>query len=497
MYSLLFLGTISFVCSLILTPLVRNLLRRCGMLDRPDSDRKRHGQPVPKGGGIPLAISLAISFGLLLLTKFGGAEYVQAGLPLALRILPAVCVVLVTGILDDIAGLMPSEKLFGQLTAAAAAYSGGVVITGIAGHEFQPWLSLLLTVGWLVLCTNAINLIDGVDGLAAGVGLFASATTLIAALFQKNFGLAAATMPLVGALLGFLRYNFNPATVFLGDSGSLLVGFLLGSYGIWWSQKSATIVGMTAPLMALAIPLLDTAVAIVRRFLRRQPIFGPDRGHIHHRLLDRGFTPRKVVLILYSLCGIVGIFSLCITNRQFEGLVLVVFCGAAWIGIQHLGYVELGVAGRMFIEGAFRRQLSAQIALEHYEDLLDGATDLPQCWAVLERAAREFGFRSARLLLPGRSFHFGPETAAGTAWQIVVPLEDFGSIELWRALGDTWPSAVVAPFIEMVSGSLAPRLPMLTNSRHARPLNRAPEASAGQERREQLIEVPASENFSF
>lgn len=133
----------------------------------------------------------------------------------------------------------------------------------------------------------------------------------------------------------------------------------------------------------------------------------------------------------------------------------------------------------MFMEGAFRRQLSAQIALEHYEDLLDNAADLPQCWNVIEKAAREFGFGSARMMVAGRSFHFGADPAAGTAWQIVVPLEDFGSIELTRALGDTWPSGIVAPFIEMMNRTLLPRLPMLTNRPPVRALQRAATASSG------------------
>src|SRR5437764_1589081 len=137
-----------------------------------------------------------------------------------------------------------------------------------------------------------MNLIDGLDGLASGIGLFASATALLAALLQNNIALAYATVPLVGCLLGFLRFNFNPATIFLGDCGSLFIGFLLGCYGVLWSQKSATILGMTAPLMALSIPLLDTTIAIIRRFVRQQPIFSGDRDHIHHRLLDRGLTPR-------------------------------------------------------------------------------------------------------------------------------------------------------------------------------------------------------------
>src|ERR1700736_4974876 len=150
------------------------------------------------------------------------------------------------------------------------------------------------------------------------------------------------------ALLGFLRYNFNPATIFLGDSGSLLIGFLLGCYGVLWSEKSATILGMTAPMMALAIPLLDTSLAIVRRFLRQQPIFTGDRGHIHHRLLDRGFTPRKVVLTLYAACGIFATLSLLTVWAPNVGIVIVLFCACTWIGIQHLGYLEFGVAGRMF-----------------------------------------------------------------------------------------------------------------------------------------------------
>ena len=164
--------------------------------------------------------------------------------------------------------------------AACIAYAVGVQVSGIAGYLAPGWLSLPLTVLWLVACTNAFNLIDGVDGLASGVGLLAAFTTLAAALLQNNAALALATAPLVGALLAFLRYNFNPASIFLGDSGSLTIGFVLGCFGAIWSQKSATLLGMTAPLMALSIPLLDTALAVVRRFLRHQPIFkGGSQSH--------------------------------------------------------------------------------------------------------------------------------------------------------------------------------------------------------------------------
>ena len=135
-------------------------------------------------------------------------------------------------------------------------------------------------------------------GSASGVGLFATTTMLVAALIQRNLILAVATAPWPALLLGFLRYNFNPASIYLGDSGSLTIGFVLGCFGVIWSQKSATIFGMTAPLLALAIPILDTGISIFRRFLRHQPIFGADRDHIHHRLLKRGLSPKGVALVL-------------------------------------------------------------------------------------------------------------------------------------------------------------------------------------------------------
>jgi UDP-GlcNAc:undecaprenyl-phosphate/decaprenyl-phosphate GlcNAc-1-phosphate transferase len=193
-----------------------------------------------------------------------------------------------------------------------------VRIVSIGGAPTDAWWNVPLTILWLLACMNAFNLVDGLDGLAVGVGLFATLTVFTAAMMQHNMVLAVATFPLAGALLAFLCYNFNPATIFLGDSGSLLIGFLLGCYAAIWSNKSATLLGMTAPLMALSIPLLDVALAIVRRFLRRQPIFAADRGHIHHRLLDRGFTPRRVVLMLYGLCGLGRrVFSVARRDTQF------------------------------------------------------------------------------------------------------------------------------------------------------------------------------------
>jgi UDP-GlcNAc:undecaprenyl-phosphate GlcNAc-1-phosphate transferase len=302
-----------------------------------------------------------------------------------------------------------------------------------------------------------MNLIDGVDGLAAGVGFFATTTMLLAALLQGNLALAVATVPMVGCLIGFLRYNFNPATIFLGDSGSLLIGFLLGCYGVLWSQKSATILGMTAPLIALSVPLIDTTLAIVRRYLRSKSIFAADRGHIHHRLLDRGLTHREVAMVFYGLCSAAAMFSLSLVSERWESLVILLFCCVAGACIHRLGYIELGVAGRMFTQGAFRRQISSQIALKHYEELLVSAETPEECWAVIEQACREFGFHRVRLRFAGRVFEYDDGLKIAFC-NILVPISDFDAIQLSRAFESPLHSGIMAPLSDMLHRTLGEKV---------------------------------------
>src|ERR1039457_2427751 len=267
MYSLAALTLVSILASLLLTPLCRDLFLRLGLVDKPDDRRKKHRVSVPRIGGVPIALTYLGCFALLLLSPLKGGLLVQSGLPIAWKLLPAAAIIFATGLVDDLRGLKPSQKLPPQIVAALIAYWSGVQLNNIVGFHVPVWLMLPVTVVWLVGCSNAFNLIDGLDGLAAGVGLFATVTTLLAALLNGHVELAFATVPLMGALLGFLRYNFNPASIFLGDCGSLLIGFLLGAYGVLWSQESATLLGMTAPLLALAIPLLDAGISVIRRFL--------------------------------------------------------------------------------------------------------------------------------------------------------------------------------------------------------------------------------------
>jgi UDP-GlcNAc:undecaprenyl-phosphate GlcNAc-1-phosphate transferase len=327
------------------------------------------------------------------------------------------------GLFDDLFHLNAWHKLFGEIAAATAAYFAGVHVVTVGGAAFSNWWSLPLTILWLVGCCNAINLIDGVDGLAAGVSLVATSSMLMAAILQHNVLLAYATVPLVGCLLGFLRYNFAPATVFLGDCGSLTIGFLLGCYGVLWSQKSATILGMAAPVLALSIPLLDTSLAIVRRFLRRQPIFGADRGHIHHRLLDLGHSPRTVTLLLWAVCALASICSLCLSNNQLEIPVVLVFGIATWFGIRRLGYIEFDTAGKMLVRGSFRQLLCSQIALQNLESKLEATGSMDDCWNVLESSYRDFGLCSLEMQVLGRTYRTGiisEETP--NLWRIEIPL---------------------------------------------------------------------------
>jgi UDP-GlcNAc:undecaprenyl-phosphate GlcNAc-1-phosphate transferase len=460
MYSIIFLALTSLFFSLIFTPLIRRGFSGLEILDYPNSDRKVHRSPVPRIGGIPIAAAYVGAFGLLLLTPLHGASRVS--LPLVLSLVPAAMVIFTTGLLDDLIRLTPWQKLFGQLCAAALAFLGGVRICGIAGYSTAGWWSFPVTILWLVACTNAFNLIDGVDGLATGVGLLATLTTFLASLLQKNTALAFATVPMAGALSGFLPYNFNPASIFLGDCGSLPLGFLLGCCAVIWSQKSATLLGMAAPLMALSIPLLDTILAIARRFLRHQSIFGADRNHIHHRLLDRGFSPRKVALLLYGTCGIAAVFSLLhsLLNKHIGGLIIVVFCGVTWAGVRFLGYGEFTIARRLTLQGTFRHIIRAQLYLREFEHKLGVAKTGDECWTVIREAGREYGFSQICMHLGDKQYKVQlSETLPEKCWTMHIPLSDSEFVDLTHQRDFTKnPVVAITTLAEILQRSLGSRL---------------------------------------
>ena len=479
MYSLAFLALCSFAIALLLTPLFRNWAIRLGLVDAPGDPRKIHERPIPRIGGVSIVVTYLAAFGLLFVLPLHAGRVLSAELILVVKLLPAALIVFAIGLADDLVHLKPWQKLAGQCLAAVVAYCCGVQIGNLGAFPIGHWLAFPITILWLIGCANAFNLIDGMDGLASGVGLFATITTLIAALLHGNLSLAIAVAPLAGALLGFLRYNFNPASIFLGDSGSLFIGFMLGCLGVLWSQKSATILGMTAPLMAFSLPLLDTLLAIVRRFLRRQPIFGADRRHIHHRLLDKGITTRHAALVLYAFCCLAASLSLLqsVFDHRFGGAIVVLFCAASWIGIQQLGYVEFDVVGKLLFDGTFRTTVHAELCLRSFETRLVAAADAQELWTALRKAAPEFGFTYLQMKFQGQVFNAylnsgapgcGCRRSAKTypepgvlcpeCWAIRVPLSRADYVDFVRQSNVSGLPSVMAPFVELVRRTLQRKL---------------------------------------
>lgn len=315
----------AFMVSLALTPLVRKLAWRLGVVDRPSS-RRINRQTIPRMGGI--AIYAAIMAGILLDTLgfrlFGWPSLFGFGTLGAMGrnqelFLVGMSVVFITGLLDDRFTLSPKQKLAGQLLGAIVAVSSGLVIDVIVNPIANTgidmgWLGYPITVLYLVAYTNIFNLIDGLDGLAAGIACIASVTMCIISTMAAHLDAAALSIILAGSTLGFLRYNFNPASIFMGDSGSLLIGFVLGSISLMSVQRIAGLTSIIVPLVIAGIPIIDTFSAIIRRGRAHVSIGQADKGHIHHRLMDEGLNQRQTVLFIYAWTAVLCIGSVMMTQ---------------------------------------------------------------------------------------------------------------------------------------------------------------------------------------
>jgi UDP-GlcNAc:undecaprenyl-phosphate GlcNAc-1-phosphate transferase len=447
MHAIVGLGAISFLICLIATPICRNIFLRFNIVDQPDTLRKFHLKPIPRIGGIPIVLSYASALGLMLIFAPHDAKIsIQHG-KLLWSLLPAAGLVFLTGLVDDIIGLKPWQKLAGQSVAASLAVFLGAHLAILHGLPSSPWITIPLSLLWLIGCTNAVNLIDGLDGLATGVGLFATLATLLAALISGNVGLAMATVPLAGCLLAFLRYNFSPASIFLGDCGSLTIGFLLGCFGLIWSQRTGTMLGMAAPLMALALPLLDVGLSIGRRFLRSAPIFKGDRGHIHHMVLALGFKPRDAALILYGVCGIAATFALLVCFSRFEycGYILLLFCALAWVGVNCLGYVEFSAARRALSRKMVFRVLREEIYLHELNRSLTETESVEDFWKIVCKTCDDMRFATVQMYLQERSFKETLRTSNSEhSWTMTLPLGRRGHLMLTRSSEDRPPKFMIS-----------------------------------------------------
>ncbi len=449
MYTTAALGLIAFLLALILTPLCRKVALRYNLVDKPDTQRKLHSKPTPRIGGVAVVLAYAGSVGLvLLLTPASKMLHIQHG-GLLKALLPGAIIIFLTGLIDDLFGLKPKYKLVGEVLGAATAIALGMRFSPdtfpvASNHPFLAhyWVAIPVAMVWLVGCTNAVNLIDGLDGLASGVGLFASAATLLVGVASGRSGLVLATMPLVGALLAFLYYNFNPASIFLGDSGSLTVGFMLGVFSLVWSGSSTSVLGVVPPLMVLALPLIDVCLAICRRYLRRSPIFSADRGHIHHIVQSRGFQPRETALILYAVCAVAAALALLQTLNihYIRYAVLLVFMALVWAGLRYLNYVELATARRVLSRTHLRHMVRDNVYLHELDRKLATLQTLEQCWEHTCTVCTDLHFVTAEMYFQNRYFEarFTAEPS-DDGWQMTVPLGERGYLRLARSSEDAPP----------------------------------------------------------
>ncbi|MCU1326463.1 MAG: glycosyl transferase, family 4 [Bryobacterales bacterium] len=419
----------AFIIALILTPIFRDIFRAYNVVDRPGR-RKVHAYPIPRVGGIPIMAGYV--FAVLQLPHPGTSH--------AFALLPGVLAIFAVGLVDDFFNLRPLTKLAGQVGAALLIYANDIRIEKLGDLALPVWLSLPLTVFWLLLATNALNLIDGLDGLCAGMGFFAALAMGAAGVLQHNPALTHVALPLAGALLGFLVYNLNPATVFLGDSGALSTGFLLGCFGLVWTQQSTTLASTAVPLLAMAIPLLDVLISIVRRFFRGHPLFGADRGHTHHRLLDKGCSVRQATGILYLVAlagtGFAVLLAWQPVAGGYHGAVLGGFGVFCLFGIGELRYPELE-ATKALLFGEFRKAVAVTARLKQVQETLTHAPDLQHWWEAVVRSAKDEGFAGVRWAtgsydlasdVGGRQLQH-QLSSADDAWTFEIRLEGGGIVE--------------------------------------------------------------------
>jgi UDP-GlcNAc:undecaprenyl-phosphate/decaprenyl-phosphate GlcNAc-1-phosphate transferase len=339
---------ISVCASLTLTPLLRRFCERYQLLDQPRDQRRVHRKPVPRLGGVAIFLSLGIALSVLPLVNNFLTQTLRPELVSIVVFLSCGFLVLLLGVYDDLRGASARLK-FAALAAVTTLFYvlGGRIdalsIPFFGNVPLHPVLGFLLTLVWVVGITNAFNLLDGVDGLASGSALFSSLVLLTVSLIQGKALVAVVALVLSGALAGFLRYNFNPASIFLGDSGSLFVGFALAALSVMGSQKASTAVAVAIPILAFGLPVVDTAVAIARRLLSGKPIFQGDREHIHHMLLDRGWSQRRVVLVLYGVSALFGLVAMLSANtgNSLTAVVLGVVGVAVVLALGKLRYHEV------------------------------------------------------------------------------------------------------------------------------------------------------------
>lgn len=401
----------SLLLSFVLTRYVRNLATAQRWVSVPASARHLHIAPLPRLGGIAIFASFLLNVILAILVSHHFPSLNFGFVPRSLlSMLASGSLVFLLGVYDDIYGVGPYVKFAVQAAAATILFAGGLRIVGLpvlfGNHHFSWLVGLPLTILWVLAITNAFNLIDGLDGLAAGSALFSTLVVFVVALLSHSTAVSLMTLVLAGAILGFLRFNFNPATIFLGDSGSLFIGFMLSALALRGAQKSPTIIAVAIPVVSFGLPILETTLSVIRRFISGRPVFTADREHIHHKLLQLGFSHRQVVITLYAVSALFALLSLFLLwpTGNTLGLVLAVVGTGIWMGVQHLGYLEFGELRRVAQRTMEQRQIVINnLAIRRATEELKVSRDYDQIWRILTAAfgSNDFdAFELRQRLLP-------------------------------------------------------------------------------------------------
>ncbi|HKG94573.1 MAG TPA: MraY family glycosyltransferase [Gemmatimonadaceae bacterium] len=461
--ALYFLGFVTaLITSVGLTYVVREEAKRRGLFD-PYEERKLHTRPTPRIGGLAIASSVALTL-LALSAGFGFSPFAVNSQGLR-AVLAGAAAIHVLGLWDDRRPMPARWKLLGQVVIATVVYFGGARVSmlslpGVGVVELWAPIGLLITVAWFVGVTNAFNLIDGLDGLASGAAMFALTTMFVVGSINGQVGAALVTIVIAGATLGFLFYNWHPASIFLGDSGSLFLGFMLAGIGLLSSQKGSTVVAVAIPVVALGLPVLDTLLAIVRRFLRGQPIFTADRGHIHHRLLGLGHSPRKVAMLLYGGCAVLALGGmLMVNNANYTALLLLIVGLGVGLVVQRLRFHEFEELARAFRRGLQSREVIARrVRIREASSRMATLMDLEEVFTAMRRTFEDEEFQRAEVRLRQTFLNETSEfpvldrrleddtpvwawsrngSASADWWEIKLPLLDveggrIGSLVLWQ-----------------------------------------------------------------
>ena len=327
---LLFLAfVVAFFASFFATPFAIRLAHKIGAIDVPKDKRRMHKEPIPRLGGLAIVLGFVVS-----VICFCELPFEIIG------VLIGAFIIVALGVLDDIKPIPAVIKLVIQIVAACFPVIFGVKIEIFTNPNLFSAveylnlgaLSVPITIFWIVALTNAVNLIDGLDGLAAGVASISSLCLMVIALLVSDSNIAMLTACLAGGIIGFLPYNFNPAKIFMGDSGSTFLGYMLACISIEGLFKGYAVISFAVPLLVVALPLFDTSTAILRRIKNKKPIMQPDRGHLHHKLIDMGFSQKQAVLILYGISALLGLTAIILT--QFGALrALMLLCGGTLLAV--------------------------------------------------------------------------------------------------------------------------------------------------------------------